>query len=104
MATPAICSQTMIFKVRFCANSTQVLEMNEFALDPERRAGSAKWVSSIQPCRTGKRAMCSSRRLSAIPALKAGRISAVMLIFEMSKATVSNPVRKHALEAIIGLR
>ncbi|UPA27009.1 hypothetical protein K6301_24230 (plasmid) [Shinella oryzae] len=42
MATAANCSQTVIFKLRFCANSTQALEMNEFTLNPERRAGVGK--------------------------------------------------------------
>lgn len=47
---------------------------------------SARWVRSIQPCPTGERAMRSPRRVSAIPASKAGRIRAVMLILEISKA------------------
>ncbi|ANK95505.1 hypothetical protein AMK01_PD00626 (plasmid) [Rhizobium sp. N6212] len=39
----------------------QVLEVDEFAVDPSEAQESAKYVRSIQPAPTGKRAMRSSR-------------------------------------------
>jgi hypothetical protein len=62
----------------------EVLEMEEFAVDPQRGGGVGEILALTKRAPTSERAMRSSRQVNAAPVSKAGRIRAFMLIFARS--------------------
>jgi hypothetical protein len=72
-----------------CANISdivmkdEIFEMDEFAVDPERGAGIGE-LAAFYPSLADRRTGDALVEASEVPASKAGRIRAVMLIFARS--------------------